>query len=463
MTLRRMTNWFGGIALGFVVAVGQIMAFAPTGKPPTVNLDKRTNASPSMQLTLERQQAATQLQSRLPSARIYYDRVTGAPSWISSTIGFLSGPPDLEMQRAGQLGLATNDQHRAIKALLVENSLLFGHGTEVLTNAAITREFGTAHNGMRTVVWQQQLDGIRVFEGLLIGHMTKRGELVNVSSHFLPDIVNSSGLDSATRSKLENAPPISARQAVANALTNLGETITADGVIPAGAASPGPEKQQDFAAAPLITQAHAGLIWVPMNRSAARLCWSVEFVSRSTVEAFRILVDASSGEVLVRQNLTCNYTDATYRFFKSDSPTPFSPGHPSPSTVQPGLPCNPPDADPPNYCRALVTLPALSQSASPFGWINDLENTTQGNNVFGTSDPGLVPQAPPQGNNRVFDFAIDFTQPPGNNQAAAVVNLFYWCNFMHDRLYELGFNEAAGNFQLDNFWKRCMPSIRMAR
>jgi len=33
MTLRRMTKWFGGIALGFVVAVGQIMAFAPTGKP----------------------------------------------------------------------------------------------------------------------------------------------------------------------------------------------------------------------------------------------------------------------------------------------------------------------------------------------------------------------------------------------------------------------------------------------
>src|SRR5262249_47184562 len=29
--------------------------------------------------------------------------------------------------------------------------------------------------------------------------------------------------------------------------------------------------------------------------------------------------------------------------------------------------------------------------------------------------------------------------------------LFYWNNFMHDKLYELGFTEAAGNFQNNNF------------
>jgi hypothetical protein len=34
---------------------------------------------------------------------------------------------------------------------------------------------------------------------------------------------------------------------------------------------------------------------------------------------------------------------------------------------------------------------------------------------------------------------------------AAVTNLFYHVNFMHDYLYNLGFNEAAGNFQINNF------------
>ncbi|MCS6817118.1 MAG: M36 family metallopeptidase [Blastocatellia bacterium] len=33
----------------------------------------------------------------------------------------------------------------------------------------------------------------------------------------------------------------------------------------------------------------------------------------------------------------------------------------------------------------------------------------------------------------------------------AATNLFYHLNFMHDYLYRLGFNEAAGNFQVENF------------
>ena len=37
------------------------------------------------------------------------------------------------------------------------------------------------------------------------------------------------------------------------------------------------------------------------------------------------------------------------------------------------------------------------------------------------------------------------------NRAVAVQNLFYLNNVIHDTLYAHGFNEAAGNFQIDNF------------
>ncbi len=40
---------------------------------------------------------------------------------------------------------------------------------------------------------------------------------------------------------------------------------------------------------------------------------------------------------------------------------------------------------------------------------------------------------------------------PGTDINAAVTNLFYHLNFMHDYLYRLGFDEAAGNFQANNF------------
>ncbi len=210
MTSHKIIRLPAAITFILIASAAQVLGAEQLGKPPTPSLDKRIGASPGLQLTSERQQAAVQLQARLPSVRIDYDQVTGAPSWISSTIGFLSGSPELERQRIGRLGLADDDPHRAIKAFLIENSALFGHGIDVLTNASITREFVTAHNGMRTVVWQQQLDGIPVFEATLIGHITKRGEMVNFSSHFMPDIVQSSGLDSTSRSSLEGAPPIRA-------------------------------------------------------------------------------------------------------------------------------------------------------------------------------------------------------------------------------------------------------------
>src|SRR4029079_7305031 len=36
-------------------------------------------------------------------------------------------------------------------------------------------------------------------------------------------------------------------------------------------------------------------------------------------------------------------------------------------------------------------------------------------------------------------------------QRGSVTQLFYLVNYFHDRLYGLGFDEAAGNFQVDNF------------
>ena len=46
-------------------------------------------------------------------------------------------------------------------------------------------------------------------------------------------------------------------------------------------------------------------------------------------------LDAETGEPLVRHRLTEYLTDATYRVWTSDSPSPFSPGYSTPQTNQP--------------------------------------------------------------------------------------------------------------------------------
>ena len=85
-----------------------------------------------------------------------------------------------------------------------------------------------------------------------------------------------------------------------------------------------------------------------MNRSTMRLSWQVELTSQARGELFRVLVDAQTGEALIRHGLTYYISEATYRVFASDSPSPFSPGHAAPSTDQPRL-----------VERQLVTLSAL--------------------------------------------------------------------------------------------------------
>jgi len=119
----------------------------------------------------------------------------------------------------------------------------------------------------------------------------------------------------------------------------------------------------------------------------------------------------------------------------------------------PGLP-TPDTTQAPLVQRQLIKLSALDTNASPNGWINDADRDTQGNNVDAHTDLNAddLPDLPrPTSATRVFDFPLDLTNGPGTYSEAAVVQLFYWCNWYHDKLYELGFTEAAGNFQNDNF------------
>jgi hypothetical protein len=50
-----------------------------------------------------------------------------------------------------------------------------------------------------------------------------------------------------------------------------------------------------------------------------------------------------------------------------------------------------------------------------------------------------------------FDFPVDYSLPPATYKDAAVTNLFYWNNVIHDVFYRYGFDEKSGNFQINNY------------
>lgn len=111
--------------------------------------------------------------------------------------------------------------------------------------------------------------------------------------------------------------------------------------------------------------------------------------------------------------------------------------------------------------QALLVEPA-DPIASPFGW-HDTDGATGpestltvGNNVRAQEDldannsGGLQPDGGPS---LLFDFPADPDLDPleGTNLEAGIVNLFTAANLLHDLTYHYGFDEAAGNFQENNY------------
>ncbi|KAJ8330263.1 hypothetical protein O5D80_001826 [Batrachochytrium dendrobatidis] len=90
--------------------------------------------------------------------------------------------------------------------------------------------------------------------------------------------------------------------------------------------------------------------------------------------------------------------------------------------------------------------------SSPNGWTDG--TTTEGNNADVLDLRPRTP-VPGAGVDGVFDTSFDPKTDIDNkeNLQATAVNLFYLANLMHDITYQYGFNEAAGNFQKDNFGK----------
>lgn len=146
----------------------------------------------------------------------------------------------------------------------------------------------------------------------------------------------------------------------------------------------------------------------------------------------------------------------------TDSPLPT----PTPAALYRAFPLpleNPEDGPGLPASHDLVIGPA-DPNASPFGWhdVNGFPGAefyeTRGNNVAAQEDSdgddwGGFRPGPSTPGQLTFDYGFDPALEPnqGSNQEAAIVNLFYWNNIIHDVFYRYGFDEGAGNFQENNY------------
>lgn len=372
---------------------------------------------------------AAALQARIPLLRIDDHALFGTPHWVASTGAFLTAP-------------AEGDDFDAVavtREFVAEHAGLFEIAPEELDFARHRRDYSTQHNGVRHLTFQQQIGGVDLFGAELRANVTRHGELINVSSTMLP---RPGGDFQPAAARLS---PLDAIQLAARSIEAETTVEPAPLHAPSGTSRAQAWTSSDFRSdVPVTTE----LLYFPMTRVDIRPAWRVTLPEIGVGNTYEILVDASTGEILHRRNqlnfLVGGTQNLSLRVYTKDSPAPGSPGTATPNGFQY-----------PTVARTLVVVTPASVPNSPNSWINDNDTDTQGNNVDAHLDldddnsPDLP--RPNGGAGRVFDFPQDNAQAPTTWRDAAVTNLFYFCNNYHDRLYGFGFDEAAGNFQTNNF------------
>ena len=222
----------------------------------------------------------------------------------------------------------------------------------------------------------------------------------------------------------------------------------------------------------------AKLLWVPNADGILHLSWQIKFLPVNTSDYWLINVDAKSGTVISKDNLTVYEKWSDYKNHDNDGSKkqyqiPFSPedrsgnstnsaggsyrvvAYPAESPIHPG------------GIPQLVTDPfnnaGAGNAVTTLGWQNDGVtdyNYTRGNNVWAKDDHandnettiGLSAISSTPLPALTFDFPFTEGAAPtsNNNFNFALTQLFYWNNIMHDITYQYGFDEVAGNFQNDN-------------
>ncbi len=208
----------------------------------------------------------------------------------------------------------------------------------------------------------------------------------------------------------------------------------------------------------------AELIYYANDNESLNLCWKVGIYQLDGKHWWNAKIDAQQGVLLDKQDLIihCNFDHSPFERCDKQHRLSKQLFEYHPQTIQQpdqytvfAIPAESPS----HGNRSIVVNPADSL-ASPFGWhdtngTNGAEYTiTRGNNVYAYEDvsdnnsPGFSPDGSASLD---FNFSYNATAGAAANQSAAITNLFYMNNIMHDVWYQYGFDETSGNFQFNNY------------
>jgi Zn-dependent metalloprotease len=267
--------------------------------------------------------------------------------------------------------------------------------------------------------YTQTVNGVKVFEGQVQVVVNQSGEVLNVREGFLVD-----------GPPLKRKGALSEAKAIVKAFEHAGRDVAPSFVENYSRSS---TTEMSRFANPLDLNLEEVLSEQNIVRvgGESRLAWHI-FAEVGAEEWYEILLDAYTGELLLRHNLYVFEAQGTVYTEAPDK-----------------------------GARQLLSFVGDTVINTAAGWMGTSTVTT-GNNVEAYLDTNA--DNVPDNNNgsglsvghassatQDFTFPFSTTVDPRTQQAAVVTNLFYYNNIMHDFSYNLGFTETARNFQVNNF------------
>ena len=338
-----------------------------------------------------------------------------------------------------------------------------------ITNHLISDNYTSKHNGVTHIYFQQQHENINVRNAITNINVLPNGKILNMGNRFYADLANR--INTST-------PSISSEEALQKAMEKFLPFISNTIQLKER------KSEQHFIyenAGITLEPIPVQLSFEPMENKTIRLVWQVELYQLDAQHWWEAQVDAVTGQILSFRDkvIHCSFDDPNagckidHVHTENHNGSSAHADHKNSSIINAVKSSAPtlmggtynilpiPLESPNHGVHALVTDPA-DPTASPFGW-HDTDGAdgpeftiTRGNNVHAYQDifnnNASLNDEPDGGALLEFDFPFDpMNDNPYTQVDAAVVNLFYWNNVVHDLWYQYGFDEVSGNFQENNY------------
>jgi subtilisin-like proprotein convertase family protein len=333
----------------------------------------------------------------------------------------------------------------------------------------ITKEHVSSISGIRHVYLRQAINGIEVYGTESGVHFDKTGKVLVEHNKFLADV--QATLKKSSQSIDARAAITSVANQMGYKMSNLQETKSIGGKNKAAVFNKAGISSEDIP---------VKLMYYYREGFGTQLVWELSIAEKTSSDWWNFRVDASTGKIIDKDNWTisCNILGdhESHEHAEKDTVPFVGPMEkPVSNTTSNMSNLAPPPAASYNVYAMPVESPFFGSrsvvsnpenlTASPYGWhdtngADGAEFTnTRGNNAdaYDDDDNNNLPDnkyAVSPGGNLIFDFPLNTTYSAGDqSQSAAITNLFYWSNIIHDVMYQYGFDEASGNFQQNNYGK----------